>query len=132
MKHLKSIRIILGWGFIPAFIAFIYFSNVRDRYCGVIIEKPEVSIASGSKGKVFSERFFIIKYDKGFTKSLEPSVVDYYTHKVGDRICYELNIAQTENRWDYKTYISSIMVIIGFIAFSINLWIALEDDFWKG
>lgn len=57
--------------------------------CGIIIEKekPDTIKALKYNAKVTVEEYFVIRYEDRIER-MNPSTNDYYSHKVGDRICY--------------------------------------------
>lgn len=58
--------------------------------CGIIIDKkqPDALISHKHSGTLKVEKEFVIQYDHGI-ESVEPTTHDFYTHKIGDRVCYE-------------------------------------------
>jgi hypothetical protein len=75
-------------------ITFIYCgvnSWHEVNRCGVIVEKKD-SAHEGSKGRVYTDEYFILKWDKtNKLKRIDPTSEDFYRFNIGDRACWDIS-----------------------------------------
>jgi len=122
MKKLKlSILYTLALFFVVGVIysSFYFFTHEHSpKYtdCGIIKSKSqdEVIIKYGTK----TELFLNVEFDKAGFKSVEANPTTYFKYNIGDRICWDLKIPQTDNH-----YILMMLGAMVVVACSIALGI---------
>ena len=110
------------------FIIFaIGFSNGYELFkekleCGIVLKKLEPSVENVHKSTstLRVEREFVMKYDNGKTKSINVGSETFYSHKEGDRCCFnervKINFFIT-----FCLFLSYFLIIIYSIIFFIFL-----------
>lgn len=105
--------------FLVSAIYLLVDYNSTKTYCGVItqIEHPtQYTTVRKSSHYLHTERYVLIKFDNRETRAINLNPTSYYTARVGQRVCLELNKDQY-----YGYYQNEWLIVIAVVGLILSL-----------
>ncbi len=108
----------------------VFINGVRPQYldCGIVESKSsdEVSIKHG----VRTELYLNIRFEKTGFKSIGCSPTTYFSKKVGERVCFDLN-QEVSNFYHISSLIGIVILAIGAIVLLVMfIGYISPEGFW--